>query len=81
MSEECKAYFERVSEYLDGELNDEICRKIEAHLSECPECRDCIESLRKTIGLCREAAQEEIPQAARERVRRTLRDCFGRGSA
>ena len=32
MKEECKKDFERMSEYLDGELNDDICREIENHL-------------------------------------------------
>ena len=42
MKEDCKKYFERISEYLDGELDDEICREIEAHLKECTECRECL---------------------------------------
>ena len=31
MKDECKKDFERISEYLDGELNDDICREIENH--------------------------------------------------
>ena len=76
MREECKKDFERLSEYLDGELDEEMCRKMERHFHECPECRECVESMRKTVQLCREFAVEEIPLDARERLRSMLRECF-----
>lgn len=80
MSKECRKYFNRISEYLDGELEDEICREIDAHLRECPECRRCIESLKKTVELCREGAREEIPQDAKERLNSALRECVEKRS-
>lgn len=76
MKAECRSYFERVSEYLDGELDWETCRKIEAHLEDCPECRECLDALRKTIRLGREAGRETMPPGARERLRRALRRCL-----
>lgn len=76
MNEECKKDFERISEYLDGELNADICRKIENHLHRCPECRECVDSLRKSIGLCKKATEEEITPEMKERLRSALRDCF-----
>jgi len=78
MSEKCKKDYERLSEYLDGELDDEACRELEEHFRVCPECRECVESMRKTIQLCKEAAPEEIPAHARERLRSMLRECFSR---
>lgn len=80
MKEDCRKYFERISEYLDGELDDEICRKIEAHLEECPECRECLDSLKKTIQLCKEAGKEAIPSDIHERLRSNLRQLLKRRS-
>lgn len=80
MTEDCKEYFERISEYLDGELDEDICRKIDQHLQDCPECLECIDSLRRSIQLCKEAVKEEIPPDIRERLRSTLRDCFNHKS-
>jgi len=77
MKENCKHNFERISEYLDGELDHDACLQIEQHLKECPECRRCFEALEKTVLLCRKSANEEIPQDMRERLRSKLRDCFG----
>lgn len=78
MRAHCKEYFERISEYLDGELDDDICRKIERHLQDCPECRKCLNSLEKTTQLCKEAGKEEIPVDISERLRSTLREFINR---
>lgn len=77
MKEDCKKNFERISEYLDGELGPDACRQIERHLMACPECLDCFDALKKSIALCRKSTREEIPQDMRERLRLKLRDCFG----
>ena len=77
MKEDCKKNFERISEYLDGELGPLDCQQIEQHLMECPECQDCFDALKKTIDLCRKSAREEIPGDMRERLRSKFRDCFG----
>ena len=76
MKEKCKKDFERISEYLDGELNADTCREIENHLRHCPECKDCVDSLRKSIDLCKSAAEEEITPAMKGRLRAALRNCF-----
>ena len=76
MKEDCKKYFESISEYLDGELGPDDCQQIEQHLKECPECQDCFDALKKTIDLCRKSSREEVPGDMRERLRSKLRDCF-----
>lgn len=77
MKEDCKKYFESISEYLDGELGSDDCQQIEQHLKECPECQDCFDALKKTIDLCRKSTREEIPEDMRKRLRSKLRDCLG----
>lgn len=76
MKEDCKKDFQRLSEYLDGELDDQLCREIEHHFRHCPECRECVDTMKKTVRLCKAAAAEEIPTAARERLRSMLRECI-----
>ena len=78
MKEACKKNFERISEYLDGELNQNVCQQIENHLKTCPECRSCVDALKKTVDLCKQSTREEIPQDMRNRLRNKLRECFGK---
>ena len=66
--------FQRISEYLDGELEDKICREIDEHLRQCPECRQYVDSLRKTIQLCKRAAMEEMPKDIHDRIRSKIRE-------
>ena len=76
MKEHCKKDYERLSEYLDGELDDDLCREIEEHLRHCPECRKCLDSLGKSIDLCKKTAEEEITPEMKEHLRAALRNCF-----
>jgi NAD-dependent dihydropyrimidine dehydrogenase PreA subunit len=76
VKEDCKKHFKRISEYLDGELDDRACKEIEESLEKCPECLECLNSLKKTIQLCKEAGDEEMPVEIRDRLRSNLRDCF-----
>ena len=80
MREGCKKHFEGISEYLDGELDDRTCKEIEEHLKDCPECLECLDSLKKSIELCKEAGDEDMPADIHERLRSSIRDCFNHTS-
>ena len=76
MHKECKKHFKKVSQYLDGELDARTCEKIRLHLQECPECRHCVDSLRKTIDLCRKLPKEKVPPEMKRDLLETLRKAF-----
>ena len=65
-----------MSEYLDGELNDAACTEIRKHLLECPSCKECFESLKKTVDLCNKLPDQTIPEEIGRRLRVILRDCL-----
>jgi RNA polymerase sigma-70 factor (ECF subfamily) len=74
MRRDCVKFFKKISEYLDGELDDKICNEIDAHLRQCPECSEHVDSLRKTIQLCKETAVEEMPTDIHDRIRSKIRE-------
>lgn len=41
------AFVDRISEYLDGDLDAQACREMEAHVSECAACAEVLEDLRR----------------------------------
>ena len=55
--------FERLSEYLDGELDDVTCREIQHHVRECIPCEVCFNTLKRTVELCREAESVPVPES------------------
>ena len=76
MKEKCKDHFKKMSEYLDGTLEKGLCEEIENHLNECPDCVKCLESIKKTIKLCKDGSEENVPEDLHERLRSKLRDCL-----
>jgi anti-sigma factor RsiW len=71
-SQACAELLERVSAYIDQELDPETCRGIEAHCAGCASCAQAIESLRQTIGLCRATGERPLPAAVRDKARASV---------
>ncbi|MCX8061858.1 MAG: zf-HC2 domain-containing protein [Anaerolineales bacterium] len=65
----CREMLGSLSEYLDGELEAELCAAIESHLSECENCRIVVDTLRKTITLYHQHAEEDPQLPAEVRLR------------
>lgn len=69
----CHNLLGSLSEYVDGELEAELCAQIEAHLSGCEDCRVVVDTLKKTVYLVHANEQrEELPEDVRRRLFRTL---------
>ena len=71
---QCKEIFAKLSEYLDGELPEDLCERIEGHMDDCPPCQAFLDSLRKTVLL----VGEEEPPAMPEDVRRSVIEAWNR---
>ena len=66
---QCKQLLGSLSEYIDGELQAELCAQIEAHLLDCDNCRIVVNTLRKTVELYEQtAAPAGLPESMRERL-------------
>ena len=61
MSMTCRDLFERLSEYVDGELSQEICEEIQRHMEGCEPCVAFAKTLKKTAELCRRLPSRPIP--------------------
>ncbi len=69
----CRRLLGSLSEYVDGELDDELCSVLEQHLEDCEDCRIVVDTLRKTVYLYHESAQtEDIPADIRQRLYKSL---------
>ena len=61
MSMTCGELFERLSEYVDGELSQELCEEIRNHLDGCDPCVNFAKTLKTTADLCRRLPSQPIP--------------------
>jgi anti-sigma factor RsiW len=74
----CRALFEKLSEYIDNELDAANCDAIEAHLQHCPPCQSCLATLQQTVALCRELKTAAMPEAASQRLRTMIEKLLAR---
>ena len=65
---DCHGLCEQLSEYLDGELDPEICAQLERHLNDCPPCESFLESLRRAVELTRSLSVRKLPEDLEEQV-------------
>jgi anti-sigma factor RsiW len=73
MDEACRRTFEEVEAYLDGDLDETACRRLEEHAARCSVCADTVQRLRRTIGMCRQAGRTPLPESVRQRAREAVR--------
>ena len=65
----CRNLLASLSDYVDGELGEELCAEIERHMAGCENCQIVVDTLRKTIYLYRTASsQPEIDPDVRKRL-------------
>jgi len=68
-SSQCKQLLGNLSEYIDRDLQAELCAEIEAHLKDCDNCRIVVNTLRKTVELYEQTSEPVgLPQSVRERL-------------
>lgn len=72
IDETCRELKDQLSAFLDGELDEAVCREIERHLNECGNCRVMVDTLKKTIVLYRDAPRESVPPEAEARLFKVL---------
>ena len=77
---ECQEVFARLSEYIDGELPDDLGASLARHIEDCAPCIEFVESLRKAKELCRgfqgAAQPDKLDPAVREQMRLALSRCL-----
>jgi len=56
-----------LSDYLDGELNEDAERQVEGHLMACGSCARAYRALRRTVRFVQANAQVEVPPDSLER--------------
>lgn len=71
--EDCKQLLGTLSEYVDGELSEELCQVLEIHMEDCENCRIVVDTLRKTVNLYHMTSETEIlPGNIRQRLFKSL---------
>lgn len=65
---ECRELLARLSEFLEGELTEEICREIQDHMEGCEPCQAFSRTLKRTIELCRQLPSKPLPEPVKQEL-------------
>jgi anti-sigma factor RsiW len=69
----CMALFEKMSEYIDRELDAAARAQVEAHIRACCHCHACYETLQRTVDLCQSSAEDyPLSDAFAEKLRNLI---------
>ena len=74
---DCNEVLEQLSEYLDEEAREDLCRSIEQHLHQCKDCRFFVDTVKKTIMLYRADRLVEMPPAVTDQLQAALSREYG----
>jgi predicted anti-sigma-YlaC factor YlaD len=72
-SQACHDLLDQLSDYLDKDASEVVCKAIEEHMAGCDDCTAMINTLRKTIDLYSAQSSEGVlPAEVRLRLFRRL---------
>jgi anti-sigma factor (TIGR02949 family) len=65
----CHDLLASLSDYVDGELSENLCAELERHMHQCENCRIVVDTLKKTIDLYHtDLTPEPLPVDVRDRL-------------
>ena len=75
----CRQVVDKISEYLDGELDPELVRELERHLEHCEDCRVVVDTTRKTVDVFCHTEPAPLPVDVRERLNQMFAERLRKG--
>jgi anti-sigma factor RsiW len=75
----CRQVIDKISEYIDGELDPELVRELERHLQHCEDCRVVVDTTRQTVEVFCHTEPAPLPNDVHERLNQMFRHSFRKG--
>jgi anti-sigma factor RsiW len=69
----CDDLLKALNEYVDGEVDSDICREFRRHLEDCNPCQVVVDNIRQTITLYRDGEPYPMPEEFHDRLRGLLK--------
>jgi anti-sigma factor RsiW len=72
MKLDCKHIWRELSNYLEGDISDEVRRDVEAHVAQCRHCAALLDSTHNVLVLVADERRMELPVGFNIRLRERL---------
>jgi anti-sigma factor RsiW len=66
--------FQKLSEYIDGELDQVDGVEIEKHAKNCVACFSCLETLKRTIAICKNVKDQPVPPEFSRKLKEIIKN-------
>jgi len=72
MKLDCKHIWRELSNYLEGDISDDVRREVEAHVAQCRHCAALLDSTHNVLVLVADERRMELPVGFNTRLRQRL---------
>ena len=69
----CREFFALLSDYIDQELAEDLCRQVGAHLEGCPACAAFVRTFARTTQMLKQLPAPTLPETVAAEVHRLIR--------
>lgn len=69
----CKEVMQELSNFLEGDVDDDFKRELRSHLNKCSHCQVVVDTTRKTIELYCDGEIFPLPEPVRTRLHQVIR--------
>jgi hypothetical protein len=65
--------YKQICDFMGEDLEAPVCKEVAEHLENCPDCKVVLDTVRKTVTICRENEKKEaVPQDVKNRLYKVL---------
>ena len=68
----CKQFLQELNDYLDPNTDGALKLRLEAHVSECPNCFVIVDTTKKTLQVYKGVEPQAIPEDVKDRLWKAL---------
>jgi anti-sigma factor RsiW len=68
----CKQFLQELNDYLDPNTDAEMKRRLESHVTECPNCFVIVDTTERTLQIYKGIEPQSIPEDVKTRLLKAL---------
>jgi anti-sigma factor (TIGR02949 family) len=68
----CKQFLQELNDYLDPNTDAEMKRRLETHVTQCPNCFVIVDTTQKTLQIYRGVEPQSVPEDVKARLLKAI---------
>lgn len=68
----CRQFLQELNDYLDPSADQEMKQRLEAHVTQCPNCFVIVDTTKKTLMVYKGVEPQTIPEDVKNRLLKAL---------